>query len=303
MSRAREFADLAGSADAGGLTGRNLIINGAMQVWQRSEDNTTTSTGWAYRHADRYYTNKGRYRKETATFGGRQWDIMHIDDNSVGYNGGRGMIYKHEEYRDYADTLTLSFYAKASASSTVNVGASNFGGVSLISGQNVTLTTDWKRYDFQLTASSAPTQTGETYIINSLDDGVDYYITGIQLEKGDKATPFEHRSYADELVKCQRYYFETDKITGQVANSTNAIFQGLFPTEMRATPTVSGGPYTIWQMTVAGSKAQSSANNNADSNQNNNQSFNIQCGNFSGLSQYYPVGIASGGPIKFSSEL
>ena len=35
MSRARDFADLAGSADAGGLTGRNLIINGAMQVAQR----------------------------------------------------------------------------------------------------------------------------------------------------------------------------------------------------------------------------------------------------------------------------
>ena len=29
------FADLAGSADAGGLTGRNLFINGAMQVAQR----------------------------------------------------------------------------------------------------------------------------------------------------------------------------------------------------------------------------------------------------------------------------
>ena len=130
-----------------------------------------------------------------------------------------------------------------------------------------------------------------------------FYITGVQLEVGNSASPFEHRSYAEELALCQRYYFETDKITGQVANSTNAIFQGLFPTEMRASPTVSGGPYTIWQMTVAGSKAQSSANNNADSNQNNNQSFNVQCGNFSGLSQYYPVGIASGGPIKFSSEL
>jgi len=35
MSRAREFADLASSADAGGITGKNLIINGAMQVAQR----------------------------------------------------------------------------------------------------------------------------------------------------------------------------------------------------------------------------------------------------------------------------
>jgi len=33
-----------------------------------------------------------------------------------------------------------------------------------------------------------------------------FYLTGVQLELGDTATPFEHRSYDDELVKCQRYY-------------------------------------------------------------------------------------------------
>ena len=43
MSRAREFADLAGSADAGGITGRNLIINGAMQGAQRG-------TSFSYAH-------------------------------------------------------------------------------------------------------------------------------------------------------------------------------------------------------------------------------------------------------------
>jgi len=48
MSRARDFADLAGSANAGGITGRNLIINGAMTLAQRgtsfadpSDDNYT----------------------------------------------------------------------------------------------------------------------------------------------------------------------------------------------------------------------------------------------------------------------
>ena len=35
MSRARDFADLAGSADAGGLTGRNMVANGAMTISQR----------------------------------------------------------------------------------------------------------------------------------------------------------------------------------------------------------------------------------------------------------------------------
>ena len=33
-----------------------------------------------------------------------------------------------------------------------------------------------------------------------------WHITGVQLEVGSVATPFEHRSYADELSRCQRYY-------------------------------------------------------------------------------------------------
>ena len=33
-----------------------------------------------------------------------------------------------------------------------------------------------------------------------------FYLTGVQLELGSVATPFEHRSYGDELRKCERYY-------------------------------------------------------------------------------------------------
>ena len=36
-----------------------------------------------------------------------------------------------------------------------------------------------------------------------------WQITGVQLEVGDTATPFEHRSYGDELARCQRYYYDT----------------------------------------------------------------------------------------------
>ena len=38
----------------------------------------------------------------------------------------------------------------------------------------------------------------------STDD--EFYITGIQLEVGEQATPFEHRSFGDELQRCMRYY-------------------------------------------------------------------------------------------------
>jgi hypothetical protein len=50
----------------------------------------------------------------------------------------------------------------------------------------------------------------------------EWYITGIQLEVGDKATPFEHRSYGEELALCQRYYQQSysDSATpGQVINN------------------------------------------------------------------------------------
>ena len=36
--------------------------------------------------------------------------------------------------------------------------------------------------------------------------GATCYITGVQLEIGEQTTPFEHRSYGDELARCQRYY-------------------------------------------------------------------------------------------------
>ena len=74
-------------------------------------------------------------------------------------------------------------------------------------------------------------------------------ITGIQLEVGEQATPFEHRSFGDEFLKCQRYYAIKENNTGsskyfgyvlQAYNSSS--FYGIlsdFPITMRATPTVS----------------------------------------------------------------
>lgn len=69
-------------------------------------------------------------------------------------------------------------------------------------------------------------------------------ITGVQLEVGNTATPFEHRSYGDELARCQRYYFKIGPLASQdyfgiceVENSTNSILLGEFPVTLRADPT------------------------------------------------------------------
>ena len=68
--------------------------------------------------------------------------------------------------------------------------------------------------------------------------------TGWQLEVGDTATDFEHRSYGDELLKCQRYYYQHISGDGQAvsngffwnAGELNFVIQ--FPVQMRATPSI-----------------------------------------------------------------
>jgi len=65
---------------------------------------------------------------------------------------------------------------------------------------------------------------------------------GIQLEVGSVATPFEHRSYGEELALCQRYYQTINNFITFSAPSSNpyAIWTAtVFPTQMRTSPSVS----------------------------------------------------------------
>jgi len=80
-----------------------------------------------------------------------------------------------------------------------------------------------------------------------------FQITGVQLELGTEATPFEHRSFGQELALCQRYYQDNDASTmgigsAYAANAWNykrVIQFGI----MRATPSVAydNGTAGTWQ--------------------------------------------------------
>ena len=67
-------------------------------------------------------------------------------------------------------------------------------------------------------------------------DNSTFAITGVQLEVGDTATTFEHRSYGDELLRCQRYYQTAPADTLMVYNDNTASW--LFPVAMRAAPSM-----------------------------------------------------------------
>ena len=67
-----------------------------------------------------------------------------------------------------------------------------------------------------------------------------FYITGFQMETGKVATPFEHRSYGEELALCQRYFtVMPNGILGVAGSTTSVIYSYHLPTQMRATPSVS----------------------------------------------------------------
>jgi len=91
--------------------------------------------------------------------------------------------------------------------------------------------------------------------------GNTFQITGVQLEVGSVATPFEHRSYGEELARCQRYYWRSfyfgSAYYGMRYGSTNVMVVIELPTTMRVTPTVSYTGFT-------GSGTLYSTYNNAD---------------------------------------
>ena len=77
-------------------------------------------------------------------------------------------------------------------------------------------------------------------------NGATFDVTGFQLEVGSVATEFEHRSFGDELLRCQRYFYKITGNSNDIAaigfaqSSSDNYFNMEFPVPMRDYPTISG---------------------------------------------------------------
>ena len=79
--------------------------------------------------------------------------------------------------------------------------------------------------------------TGATSVVGT--GSATWYITGVQLEVGDTATPFEHRPYDMELQRCFRYFEKLDaKVNGTSGSTVISRCHWLFKARKRATPTI-----------------------------------------------------------------
>jgi hypothetical protein len=103
--------------------------------------------------------------------------------------------------------------------------------------------------------------TGMVHLIDTVSATLNF--TGVQLELGSNATPFEHRSYGDELLRCQRYYYIYARGNGQSETllcygiGTTSVYGSIsLPNALRATPSIiwGGSGYTrLFRSNYAGS--------------------------------------------------
>ena len=266
MTKARDLADLGGVTTRldelgnsdGALSNRNLIINGAMQVAQRGTSFTSTS-GYTL---DRWKVETGAsgavaVTQEAFTLG--QTDVPDEPKNYMrvtltGLPTDPKIIQHVEGVRTLAgQTCTLSFWAKADSAKTISEGGfftQNFGsGGSSNVNTNIgawSVTTSWQKITITTTLPSISGKTigGGDKLEVRLDpnggENVVLDIANVQLEVGDTATPFEHRSYGQELALCQRYYqaFGAGAV-GAEENTTQADFGITLNTPMRTNPSTS----------------------------------------------------------------
>jgi len=154
--------------------------------------------------------------------------------------------------------------------------------------------------------------TGATSVIGTLN--ATWFITGVQLEVGSVATPFERRPYGTELALCQRYYFKifpnasTASIStgGWAINTTVARAMHPFLVEMRVAPTALEQSGTASDYKVA---YTNTAANCSSVPTFSNASKNIAASNFtvaSGLTAGNGIGIESNATaayLAWSAEL
>lgn len=87
-------------------------------------------------------------------------------------------------------------------------------------------------------------------------NGATMYLGNVQLEIGGQATPFDSRSYGEELLLCQRYFYSLNQNylgVGQVWAAGQAGGIRLHPTTMRAAPTITALASNVVCYTAAGS--------------------------------------------------
>jgi hypothetical protein len=257
--------------------GKNKIINGDFNIWQRGT--SFTSPSFADYTADRWRTQNYNVAPTTysitrQTFTPGAAPVSSYNSNyfwrSTITTVGSNTVYeicsqRIEDVGSLVNTVTVSFYAKSDSTRTQyvylkqNFGSGGSSDVDIIGDaagptNSFSTTTSWQRFTFTATV---PSLSGKTigannfayfYLKQASASGSILDVWGVQVELSNTATAFQTATgtIQGELAACQRYYNRIVSTgaafakmgNGLSPNSTTVVQVAVpFPVEMRVIPT------------------------------------------------------------------
>jgi hypothetical protein len=275
MTRARDIADVQdnlGGAVAPFVAGKNFVINGGFDVWQRGTTFASPSNAYT---ADRFAATPSAAISYTVSqqpsFMTTSRYCLRMQRNSGQTSTAAlflGMAFEtFDVIRMQGKTMTWSFYLKAGSNFSpagavlgvqLNSGTGtdqgpfslHTGEVNLVS-QSPVITTTGTRFSYTFTVPTNATSMRwniATTPVGTAGTNDFYEIADMQLEIGSQATPFARAggSIGGELALCQRYYWRTTSnataatVIGQVAIAASTTVLSLpmkCPVTMRVAPT------------------------------------------------------------------
>jgi len=302
MSKAAELAALIGSQSA--LSNRNILINGAMQVAQRSTSETGLGSASGYHTVDRWHTTAvntaGRFTQEQSTDAPSGFAFStKLSCTTADTSIAAGELVKFRQKIEAQNLIrfakgtsdakkyALSFYVKGNANATYVAELYDADNARQIS-KTFNVTTSWNRVELYFPADTLGAlnndngigiimqiylHAGSTYTSGTLNSSAwaastdanravgissffdstsrTFFITGVQLEVGEQATPFEHRSFGDELAACQRYYQKTFAYATVPAQNLDTYSGSIMGVARSVTSTSAWEPCGTWDLAVS----------------------------------------------------
>jgi hypothetical protein len=248
-----------------GQAGKNKIINGDFNIWQRGTTFNAIAGGTytADRWCGNYINGTVNATQQSFTAGSapvagyESQYFMQLARTSTHASIADYFAQRIEDVRTFAgQTVTFSFWAKISTGTatlgtyfTQSFGSGGSGEVAA-AGSTMSLTTTWTRFS---TTYSVPSISGKTigagswfgvqFVLPVAEGNKTWQIWGAQLEYGSKATPFETATgtLGGELALCQRYYYRAPgEFETIVAASGTSIYVFVpLPVTMRVVPSAS----------------------------------------------------------------
>ena len=271
--------------------GKNAIINGGMDIWQRGTSITASTSAtnystdrWAIirpanasaitctRQATGDTTNLAFIQycsRIQRTAASATTDVPFFATSLESFNSipfaGKVVVFSFYARRgaNYsAASNVLNFQVVSGTGTDQNV-YSGFTGAAAVINTTATLTTTWQRFTATATVSASATQLGVYFYYTPVGTAgaADYFeVTGVQLELGSYATTFSRAggTIQGELAACQRYYWQTGLRASrsfgvaQFVGAADGLAFVALPVTMRVNPSNSVSAATDFEVINAG---------------------------------------------------